>query len=67
MAYAGKGGRREYEGSARDALGKEKSATAHRGGWASMRRQSRGWMAAFRRRWMSHEGWRRSDVVPIGQ
>jgi hypothetical protein len=29
VAYVGKGGWREYEGSARDALGKEKCATAH--------------------------------------
>jgi hypothetical protein len=42
VAYAGKGGRREYEGSARDVPDKEKCATAHRGGRASMRRQSRG-------------------------
>jgi hypothetical protein len=32
VAYAGKGGRCEYEGSASGASGKEKCATAHRGG-----------------------------------
>jgi hypothetical protein len=38
VAYAWKGGRREYEGSARDASGKEKCDTAHRSGRASTRR-----------------------------
>jgi hypothetical protein len=38
VAYAWKGGRDEYEGSARDALSKEKCDTAHRSGRASMRR-----------------------------
>jgi hypothetical protein len=57
MAYAGKGGWREYEGSVRDAPGKEKCATAHRGGRALTRRQSWGWMAAFQRRWTAREGW----------
>jgi hypothetical protein len=58
VAYVGKGGRRKYEGSVRDARGKEKCATAHRGGRASMRWQSQGWMAAFRQRWTDREGWR---------
>jgi hypothetical protein len=56
VAYAGKGGRREYKESARDVSGKENCATANRGGRASRRRQSQGWMAAFWRRWMAHEG-----------
>jgi hypothetical protein len=47
MACAGKGGWREYEGSARDVTGKKKCAMAHRDGQVSMRRQSQGWMVAF--------------------
>jgi hypothetical protein len=56
VAYAGKGGWRKYEGSARDVSSKEKCATAHRGGRVSMMRQSQVWMAAFWQQWMTREG-----------
>jgi hypothetical protein len=67
VAYTGTGGRCEYEESARDALGKKKCATAHQGSRASTRRQSRGWMAAFRQWWMARGGRQRSGIIPVRQ
>jgi hypothetical protein len=55
-----------HEDGERSTPGKKNVGVAHRGGRTSVRWQRETDAVAFRRWRMAHDGWRRSNVVPIG-